>query len=666
MKRSNSRRRVTVAAAGLTFSAALMMGCGHARGERATDDADSAAVVDSANVYTTDSSTSLNPATPATTPSTAPSNRESTDAPRTSARTDNYEVAPVPSDRPAARVTTRSRTDADESRTTAEVTTDDTRSTASAEVRTENNPPASTDMPANDAPVTTTPSTTTPVTTTPSTTPSTTETPSTTPSTTAPSTTTPSTTPSTTTPSTTPSTTTPSTTTPTTTPSTTTPSTTPDATPNPANRDEAPVSAEVRTDDSRVSEPVARRPESPNASATPSAPVTSNAEAMPSAEANRASLAGTAAVTACFANGDKEGLEYPSARADADASVTTEAPEAAKPADSTAAHDQAMAPAAQPEVAAVPADRPADNAMSDRPAEAAEPTGRIVPCMKSGDKAGRAAGAFMNDAQISHAALIANTIDSAVSVAAVRRATNPAVRDYAQMMIRDHTEANQKASALLERLHMSPAQNELSDEMLSEVGVLTAGMNTPASTSAGAALTDRNAANATSSSTLTAGRNPEAAVGVTATTSATTTTDRDTLHLNNRFVAAANMQPWSTLLSGLGDSINAEAATPAARTAPSASVTATTTTTTTPSASASVTAPATTETTSASDFDKKYIDYQVNFHQAVLDNLDARLIPWSSPDLRSLLEEQRPKVAAHLERARELQRQLNSNATNDR
>ena len=631
MMRVNSRRRVSLAAAGLTFSAAaLMVGCGHARGERATAEADSAAAAEAATPVT-DPNATASTTTPSTTaPATTPSNRESTD----------FEVSPVPTDRPAARVRARTErvdasptSEADDSRATATVTTDDSRTTAEARVE---NPPSSTDM----APVTSSTPTTT--TTTVTTTPAPTESAPTTsaPTTSAPTTSAPTTSAPTTTPSTTP-----AETTPVTTPAENAPAST---TPNTTNREEAPVTAEVRTDDSRVSEPAARSPESPNASVTPS-----NAEAMPAAEtANRSSLAGAAAVTACFANDDKAGLEYPSAHNDAAPAATTSvAPDSTR-------RDEAMAPAATAEVAAVPSDRPADAAMSDRPAEAAEPTGRIVPCMKSGEKSGRAAGAFLNDAQIAHIALIGSTIDSAVSVAASRRASNPAVREYAEMMIRDHTESNQKTSALLERLHMSPAQNEVSDEMLQNVSVLTAGMNTPAPT-AGAALDDRAVPTARAEASTSASLTPGANVNLDA--SAARTTDRDTLHLNNRFVAAVNMQPWSSLLAGIGPDSSrpgtAMAARPATATA-SASVA--TPAAGTPAASASVTAPAPV----TSDFDKKYIDYQVNFHQQMLDGLDARLIPWASPEIRTLLEAMRPKVAAHLERARELQRELNTSASN--
>lgn len=58
-------------------------------------------------------------------------------------------------------------------------------------------------------------------------------------------------------------------------------------------------------------------------------------------------------------------------------------------------------------------------------------------------------------------------------------------------------------------------------------------------------------------------------------------------------------------------------------------------------------------------FDRAYIDREVAYHQAVLDALDQTLIPSSSnQELRALLQEVRPAIAAHLEHARSLQASL--------
>jgi putative membrane protein len=58
-------------------------------------------------------------------------------------------------------------------------------------------------------------------------------------------------------------------------------------------------------------------------------------------------------------------------------------------------------------------------------------------------------------------------------------------------------------------------------------------------------------------------------------------------------------------------------------------------------------------------FDKAYIDDQVTAHQTVLDALDNTLIPGAqNADLKSMLQNMRPTVAQHLERAKQLQTKL--------
>jgi putative membrane protein len=58
-------------------------------------------------------------------------------------------------------------------------------------------------------------------------------------------------------------------------------------------------------------------------------------------------------------------------------------------------------------------------------------------------------------------------------------------------------------------------------------------------------------------------------------------------------------------------------------------------------------------------FDRAYIDREVAYHQAVLDELDKVLIPTTSnAQLRQLLVDVRPAIATHLEHAKQLQGQL--------
>jgi putative membrane protein len=59
------------------------------------------------------------------------------------------------------------------------------------------------------------------------------------------------------------------------------------------------------------------------------------------------------------------------------------------------------------------------------------------------------------------------------------------------------------------------------------------------------------------------------------------------------------------------------------------------------------------------DFDKKYIDAQVNAHTQVLDSIDKQLLPnVQNPDLKADIERARPRIEAHLGQAKEIQAML--------
>lgn len=60
-------------------------------------------------------------------------------------------------------------------------------------------------------------------------------------------------------------------------------------------------------------------------------------------------------------------------------------------------------------------------------------------------------------------------------------------------------------------------------------------------------------------------------------------------------------------------------------------------------------------------FDRAYMDREIGYHQAVLDALDGLLIPTSSnAELKKLLVDVRPAIAAHLAHARQLRSSLGS------
>jgi putative membrane protein len=59
------------------------------------------------------------------------------------------------------------------------------------------------------------------------------------------------------------------------------------------------------------------------------------------------------------------------------------------------------------------------------------------------------------------------------------------------------------------------------------------------------------------------------------------------------------------------------------------------------------------------DFDKAYIDHEVDYHQAVLDAVDKTLIPSAqNAQLKALLVKVRPAFVAHLEHAKHIQSEL--------
>jgi putative membrane protein len=62
---------------------------------------------------------------------------------------------------------------------------------------------------------------------------------------------------------------------------------------------------------------------------------------------------------------------------------------------------------------------------------------------------------------------------------------------------------------------------------------------------------------------------------------------------------------------------------------------------------------------SGADFDKAYVNAEVDLHQAVLDQLDNSLIPSAqNAELKTLLEQARPTISAHLDHAKSLKSKL--------
>jgi putative membrane protein len=65
------------------------------------------------------------------------------------------------------------------------------------------------------------------------------------------------------------------------------------------------------------------------------------------------------------------------------------------------------------------------------------------------------------------------------------------------------------------------------------------------------------------------------------------------------------------------------------------------------------------KTLKGKEFDKAYIDHEVDYHQAVLDAVDKTLIPSAqNAQLKALLVKVRPAFVAHLEHAKHIQAEL--------
>lgn len=69
------------------------------------------------------------------------------------------------------------------------------------------------------------------------------------------------------------------------------------------------------------------------------------------------------------------------------------------------------------------------------------------------------------DPQIAHIAYTAGSIDIAAGKQALAKTHNKAVRQFAQEMVRDHTAVNDKALALVKKLHVTPQDNPTSQSL---------------------------------------------------------------------------------------------------------------------------------------------------------------------------------------------------------
>jgi putative membrane protein len=78
-----------------------------------------------------------------------------------------------------------------------------------------------------------------------------------------------------------------------------------------------------------------------------------------------------------------------------------------------------------------------------------------------------AAGA-PTDPQIAMIAVTADTVDIDAGKLAAKKASNSKVKEFADLMVRDHTSVNNKATALVKKLNVTPEESETSRSLKSD------------------------------------------------------------------------------------------------------------------------------------------------------------------------------------------------------
>ncbi len=73
--------------------------------------------------------------------------------------------------------------------------------------------------------------------------------------------------------------------------------------------------------------------------------------------------------------------------------------------------------------------------------------------------------AALDDAQIAHIAVTADSVDIGWAQVAMQKASDPRVRQFAQDMVRDQTALNTLAVALFQKLGLTPAPNNTSTSL---------------------------------------------------------------------------------------------------------------------------------------------------------------------------------------------------------
>jgi putative membrane protein len=93
----------------------------------------------------------------------------------------------------------------------------------------------------------------------------------------------------------------------------------------------------------------------------------------------------------------------------------------------------------------------------------------LVPALAMGQTSPAAAAATApTDPQIAMIAVTADTVDIDAGKLAVEKSTNPKVKEFAELMIRDHTSVNNQATALAKKLNVTPEESATSRSLKSD------------------------------------------------------------------------------------------------------------------------------------------------------------------------------------------------------
>ena len=80
----------------------------------------------------------------------------------------------------------------------------------------------------------------------------------------------------------------------------------------------------------------------------------------------------------------------------------------------------------------------------------------------------KSAGAPPTDPQIAMIAVTADNVDIEAGKLAAEKSSNPKVKQFAHMMVTDHTSVNKKATALAKKLNLTPEESDTSRSLKSD------------------------------------------------------------------------------------------------------------------------------------------------------------------------------------------------------